>query len=174
MNKFTPMKNIEKFILFSFVTLALTSCSTTTYQSTNPDSVWLKVECNNSGKTYTMWSAMPSSGKWGDPIAKGTFTEEEANDVSTGHMTQTIKFHHSEKYSNDNDNGIGSISANSTLKEVFGAIKNSLSNAIGEAISRDMLELVVDEKTEKAEFRCTFIPFGGGMSAQETDENPWK
>jgi hypothetical protein len=121
-----------------------------------------------------MWTAIPSSGKWGDPIAKGTFTEEESNNGNTGHKTKTIKFHHSESYKIENDNGIGSLSANSTIKELFGAIKNSLSNVIGEAISRDMLELVIDEKTEKAEFRCTLIPIGEGLSAEETDDDPWK
>jgi hypothetical protein len=161
----------NNLILLSIFLLVLTSCSKT-YQSTNPNSVWLKVECNNSDKTYTMWTALPSSGQWGDPIAKGTFTVEEANDNSTGHKTKTFMFHHSEK-SSKGDNGIGSLSANSTIKELFGAIKNSLNEAIGEAISRDMLELVVDEKTEKAEFRCTLIPIGEGLTAEETDDDPW-
>jgi hypothetical protein len=164
------------FLLFStLLLLTMSSCSgTSTYQSTNPNSVWLKVECDNSAKTYTMWMALPSSGQWGDPIAKGTFTEEEANDTSTGHLTKTFKFHHNENGQTDDGKGIGSISLNSTLKEVFGAIKTSLNTAIGEAVSHDMLELVVDEKTERGEFRCTYIPIGEGLGAEETDDNPWK
>lgn len=157
----------------------LSSCSSWTYQSTKPDSVWIKVAGNSSDKTYTMWIAKPSSGKWGDPVGKGTYAEGKENDVENGHPLKVYKFQN--KMKNDNQSaadttGISSLNANSSISDVVNAVGNtlkSLGSSIESAISSDLIQLVFDKKGDRVYFRCAGLPVGG-LDAEDTDADPWK
>jgi hypothetical protein len=159
--------------------LLLSSCSSWTYQSTKPDSVWIKVSGDSSDKSYTMWISKPASGKWGNPVGQGTYTEGKENDAENGHPLKVYKFQNKMKNSNKPDAGIAdidSLNENSSLTDVVKAVGNTL-NSLGlsleSAISSDLVELVFDKKADRVYFRCAGLPVGG-LDAEDTDTDPWK